>query len=389
VLACIDVSGPAVISIIFCSERRLLTTALDTIKRHWSLIVFLLCLVVLFAFCYWLRNVVLPFALGLIVAYLVHPIIAWVEKRLPYPGRWMRFKRVALIVVFFILLIVIIGLFSFYLFSGVADSFVLLLENAPDYISQSIATMQEWAEMQQQRLPEEIRQQVTDFLLNGGIAISEAMKNSLLKGMASIPSTFSVLLGFFSLPLFLFYILKDSASLREGFVSFLPSGIAVHARNIASVVDVVLGRYIRAQILLGFVVGSLVFVGLMSMRIELAPALAVFAGLTELVPTIGPWIGGAAGVIVTLAVAPDKVIWVIILYFGIQGLENYLLVPRIQGGYLKINPAILIFLLVIGAKIAGFWGILLAAPLTAVIMAIYKYIVEATKEKEIEEALQT
>jgi predicted PurR-regulated permease PerM len=366
-----------------------LTSTLDTIKRHWSLIILLLCLAVLFAFFYWLRNVVLPFALGLILAYLLHPVILWIEKRLPYPGRWVRVKRIGLIIIIFILLIVILGLFSFYLFSGVTHSVALLLEDAPNYISQGVSTVQGWGEILKQKLPEEIRQQVTDYLLNGGIALAEAIKNSIFRSIQSIPKTFSVLLGFFALPIFLFYILKDSRSLKAGFLSYIPQGIKSHAMNIAAVVDTVLGRYIRAQILLGFVVGFLVFIGLLILRIELAPALALFAGLTELIPTLGPWIGGAAGVIVTLAVAPEKVIWVIILYFAVQGLENYLLVPRIQGGYLKINPAILIFLLVIGAKIAGFWGILLAAPLTATVVAIYKYILEVTREKEIEEAPQT
>ena len=81
-----------------------MSEAENTIKRHWNLIVFLLCLVVLFAFFYWLRNVVLPFALGLVIAYLIHPFIVWIEKRLPYLGRWVRVKRIALIVIIFILL---------------------------------------------------------------------------------------------------------------------------------------------------------------------------------------------------------------------------------------------------------------------------------------------
>ena len=78
--------------------------------------------------------------------------------------------------------------------------------------------------------------------------------------------------------------------------------------------------------------------------------------------------------IVVLAIAPEKVIWVAILYLGVQLLENTLLVPRIQGGYLHIHPAIVIVLLVLGAYIAGFWGLILAVPLTATIVEIYKYV---------------
>ena len=141
--------------------------------------------------------------------------------------------------------------------------------------------------------------------------------------------------------------------------------------------------------LLGTVVGVLVFTGLSILGIELAPALAVFAGITELIPIVGPWIGGVAGVIVTLAVAPDKAFLVAVLYVVVQQLENILLVPRIQGGYLRINPAILIVLLVLGAKIAGIWGMILIAPLTAVIVEIYKYVNSAMQMNEAEQVPQT
>jgi predicted PurR-regulated permease PerM len=110
--------------------------------------------------------------------------------------------------------------------------------------------------------------------------------------------------------------------------------------------------------------------------------LALFAGIGELIPILGPWISGAVVVIVTLALAPEKVIWVILLCLGVQLVENSLLVPRIQGGYLRIHPAILIALLVISAYIAGFWGLLLAAPLTATAVEIYKYIRQSYQETE-------
>jgi predicted PurR-regulated permease PerM len=122
-------------------------------------------------------------------------------------------------------------------------------------------------------------------------------------------------------------------------------------------------------------VAYLVFIGLFILGMSsVAPVLAAVAGVTELIPTLGPWIGGAFAVIVTLAIAPEKAIWVVTLFLFVQLLENTLLVPRIQGGYLRIHPAIAIFLLVLGAYIAGFWGILLAVPLAATIVEIYKYV---------------
>ena len=188
--------------------------------------------------------------------------------------------------------------------------------------------------------------------------------------------------GFVTLPIFLFYVLRDSKRLRDGFYSAFSPQVAERTRNIISIVEGVLGRWVRAQLVLGFVVACLCFIGLSILGIELAPALAVFAGLTEFIPILGPWLGGAAGVIVTLAVAPDKVIWVALVYLIVQQLENMLLVPRIQGSYLRIHPAIILVLLPLGAYIAGFWGMVLAVPLTATIVEIYKYIRQSVSVEE-------
>jgi len=107
----------------------------------------------------------------------------------------------------------------------------------------------------------------------------------------------------------------------------------------------------------------------------------IFAAFTELIPTIGPWIGGAAGVLVTWAAAPEKIIWVIALYVGIQLLENIFLAPRIQGQFMHINPALILVLLALGAYLAGFWGMLLIVPVTATIVEIYRYVLKVTQDQ--------
>jgi len=93
-------------------------------------------------------------------------------------------------------------------------------------------------------------------------------------------------------------------------------------------------------------------------------------------------------VIVTLALVPEKAIWVALLFVLVQLLENTLLVPRIQGGYLRIHPAIVIVLLVLGAYLAGFWGLILAVPLTATAVEIYKYVRHSLEVEESEETPQ-
>ncbi len=359
-------------------------TARNAFRRHWRLVSFILGIIVVFWILYALRSAILPFVLGLVLAYLLMPIISWVEKRLPRQGKWLQTKRVSLIILSFIVILGLVGFSSFYIFTALIDAFLVLVNNAPQYISWALFRLQEWAEVFRQQFPPEMQQQANKFILDAGVALGNFIRDTFIKGVSFIPGTFSLMLGFGALPIFLFYILKDSEKLKKSFYSALPPWVAEHTKNIISIIEGVLGRYIRAQLMLGFIVAYLCFVGLLILGIPFAPVLAIFAGVTEFIPTLGPWIGGAAAVIVTLAVAPEKAIWVALLFLAVQLLENSLLVPRIQAAYLRIHPAIVIVLLVLGVYIAGFWGLILAVPLTATIVEIYKYVRHSAKVEEVQ-----
>ncbi len=366
-----------------------MSTRGSAFKRNQSLILFILGFVIVFWLLYAFRSVIFPFILGLALVYLLQPLVSWVERKLPYEGRWLRAKRILIILVIFTVILGLVALLSIYLITVVVHSFLVLLNNVPEYISEGLETLQEWAESIRHQFPSGMQQQVDEFIVDVGTALGNAIQDVFMRGLAFIPTTFTLILGFVSLPIFIFYLLKDSRKISEGFYSIFSPAVAVHARKIIQIIKDVLGRYIRAQLLLGLAVASLVFLGLFIMDIELAPALAVFAGLTELIPILGPWIGGAVGVLVALATAPEKTLWVAFLYFIVQQFENIFLVPRIQGGQLRINPAFLMVLLVLGAYIAGIWGILLAAPLTATIVEIYKYVRESLQRREIEQLSET
>jgi len=318
-----------------------------------------------------------------VLAYLVLPVILWIERKLPRQDKWWQTKRVSLIILSFIVLLGLVGFFSYFIVTAVIDAFRVIVSNAPQYIAQGLLTIREWTEVLREQFPPEMQQQIDEFILEAGAALGNFIRDTFIKGISFIPATFSLVLGFAALPIFLFYILKDSEKLSKSFYSALSPWVAEHTKNIVAIIERVLGRYIRAQLVLGLVVAYFVFIGLLVLGLSsVAPVLAAFAGLTELIPTLGPWIGGAAAVIVILAIAPEKVIWVALLFLVVQLLENSLLVPRIHGGYLHIHPAVMVVLLVLGAYIAGFWGILLIAPLTATIVEIYKYVRHNLKEED-------
>jgi len=309
-------------------------------------------------------------------------MIVWIEHKLPKPSRLKQTKRISLIVIVYLLILGLLALLFYYIVTAIIDSSVLLVENAPQYISRGLFAVQEWAEIIRQQFPPEVQIEVNRYLLEASDTIGNAIRNLFRGGVAQLPSTFSLIFSFVTLPIFLFYILKDWEKIGNNFYSAFHPVVADYLHGVISVIEGVFGRYIRAQILLGIIVAYLSFIGLLILKIPFAPVLSILAGVTELIPVLGPWIGGAAAVIITLAVVPSKVIWVIILFFAIQLVENNLLVPRIQSAYLRIHPAMVLFLLILGAYLAGFWGLILAVPLTATIVGVYRYISSKLRDEE-------
>jgi predicted PurR-regulated permease PerM len=323
-----------------------------------------------------IRGFLLPFVIGIILAYLLMPLVDWLHKKLPPRAKWPNFRRFLAVIIVFILLICLVGGFLYLLVSTIINASVTLINNTPAFLSDAFNRVQQWFEGIISSLPPDVQQQVRDAFSGSASTIGNSIRDAFLGAFSAIPAAFDVILGFAVLPFFLFYLLKDHEKLKRDLSSGLPSGVVRHGRNVVSIIEKVLGRYTRSQLLLGFVVGLLSYIGLRSLGVPYAVALALMAGVGEVIPTLGPWLAGALAVIVTLAAAPEKTLWVALLYFGIQIVENSLLVPKIQSSFLRIHPAVMIVLLVFGAYVAGIWGLILIGPLTATLVEIYKYIMD-------------
>ena len=195
------------------------------------------------------------------------------------------------------------------------------------------------------------------------------------------------MLGLAVAPVLIFYLMKDSTAIRRSLTAPFPARLRPHLEDILAIADRTLGGYIRGQLLLGVVVGTIVAVGLLVLGVPFAVLLGVVAGITELIPIIGPWIGGAVGVVVTLATEPDKVLWVLLLYLIVQLLENTLLVPRIQASTLNMHPVGVILTITIGSQYFGLWGIILGPPVVALAKDVAVYLVQEWKEEADKEEL--
>jgi predicted PurR-regulated permease PerM len=353
------------------------------IRRHWRLLVFILGLILVFWLLWVLLSVILPFIVGLILAYLLLPAIRWVEKRWKGDARKQQIKRVTIIVVIYLLALAFVGAIVFYIIAVLGKSLVTMVQDAPNLIPNGLAAIADWLKSLAIFSSPSIQQQIDVYSAKAGAALSIVLTDSLLSGWDLVKSSSGMILGFAIMPVFTFYILKDWCSLRDRFFAALPLWTRKHTQNVFHILQNVVVRYIRGQLILGLVVAVFTWVLLFFMKIDFALPLAVFGGIMEMVPMIGPWLGGGLAVLVTLAVAPDKVIWVVIGVVVIQLLENILLVPKIQSMQMQIHPALIIVLSILGSYLAGVLGFIIILPLTMFVLGLIKYFRDTVREGRI------
>ena len=367
-----------------------MTEAAEVFKRNKTLFLFLIGLIILCALIYVLREALIPFFIGFIIAYLLLPVVDRIDRRLPlHKKRGREIQRIIIILVVFLVILIIICAIIFLVASSFIASFSTLIANAPTIISKGLDTLGGWFDSLLRNLTPAQQEQAQSVLNNIGTAIGDWLQSSFMSGLRFLPSTFTFVVGFMTLPFFLILFMANIHNLGKGFYSLFSSGIAYHVRNFARILDSVAGRYIRATFLLALVMGFLVYIALLVIGVRLAPALALVAAAFQLIPAIGGALAAIVGVIVALAVAPAKIIWVIIAYLVINLVGGSVLIAKFQGDALNIDSSIVMVLIVVGGFLGGILGMILITPTVAVLFALYKYVRQEIQRSQIEEAQQT
>jgi len=129
-----------------------------------------------------------------------------------------------------------------------------------------------------------------------------------------------------------------------------------------------IGKWLQGQILLALLVGVLVFIGLTILDVRYALALSILAATFEIIPVFGPILAAIPSVIVAFIQSPTLGLWVILLYVIVQQVENHIIYPLVVRKAIGVPPLLVILALLIGGKLGGLPGFILAVPIAATIM---------------------
>lgn len=172
---------------------------------------------------------------------------------------------------------------------------------------------------------------------------------------------------------FTFYLLLEKENL-ERHVAALFTSREQKIAGILKEIEEKLGNWLRGQLMLSLIIGTLSYIGLTVLQIPYALPLSILAGLLEVVPVIGPILSAIPALILAITMSPVLAAGVAAMYFVIQQLENHVIVPQVMRKAVGLNPLVVILAIAIGGRLLGIGGALLAVPVAVVVQIIVTYI---------------
>ena len=328
---------------------------------------------------YQARLALIPFFIGTLFAYIVSPLVDRVSQILPAKTRrgdvWRR--GISVLIVYAVALIGLIAAI-WAVAPSVAQQTQLLVDDLPMILEGARQQLNLWSNNVRELLPATYRMRFDDYLAilisSFSDGASRTIEDYVLAATNAITKTIGIVIGFLVVPFWMFYAIRDRHFAEKSIQRATPPEVRDDLINLARIGDSILGRYLRGQLLLGLVVGVSVGLAMKLLGVQWALWLGVWAGITELIPVAGPWLGAIAGLIVVAATNPDLFIWVVVIYLTVQLTENILLAPRIQGHAVRIHPGLILLLLVVAGSLWGAVGVIVIVPIAALLKELFWYL---------------
>lgn len=308
------------------------------------------------------------FIIGLLVAYVLDPLVTWLAGRRVPRGLATLFAM--------LLAAAIVGAIAVLFVDTIATQAAAFIAGLPA----AFAQLETW--VRSLGLPAGIEADVLGFL--GSVEATAqgfditALFEPLLEGLFAILGSFFTLL---TLPFFLFFVLAGRPTLARQVRDVLPGPWRDDILTVLGISLSSFGTYIRAEAIVAAILGVMVFVGITILGLTVHPGflefallLAVIAAFSELIPNYGPWIAAIPAVAISLTLSPEAVVATILLYLVVMFVEGQVLVPKIEGGAFSFHPALVLFLVVAGVALMGILGAILALPVTAAAWRSARYV---------------
>lgn len=204
----------------------------------------------------------------------------------------------------------------------------------------------------------------------------ETLMNLLVGALGVVGRLVHLLVIVVLTPILAFYILADLPRLEDGLERLVPPASRGEVVDVARRIGRAVGGYFRGQVLVATFVGVATATGLGILGLPFWALVGAAAGVFNLIPLVGPFVGGTVGVIVALTVGEGgtQAIWVVVIMVAVQQVDNHLISPQILSRTVKVHPLTVILGLLVAGSLYGLLGMLVAIPIIAASKLVVVYL---------------
>lgn len=317
-------------------------------------------------FLYLVRDVIALIFVSVLIVSAIDPAVDWLQrKRIP------RSLGVAMI---YVLLFAIVGLSISFLIPPLVEQFRDFSQKIPSFsheLTNLVNDVEKYFGSGQTPTNQQALPQLSDNL--------SSLSGKIFSGTVGVFSGFISAIAILAMA---FYMAVKEDGIRKFIISLTPEKHRQYAANLTERIKFKMGRWLLGQLILMVIIFTLDFVGLSLLKVPYALALAIFAGLMEVIPYVGPIISAVPGVILGFTISPLTGFLTLLLYWLAQQFENYVVVPQIMKKAVGLNPITVIVALLIGIRLGGISGAILAIPAAAAIGVVTEDLLADKDKKE-------
>ena len=344
----------------------------------WGLFVRIAVVVLLVYVVYHVRSIIVCVMVAVMLAYVMLPGVEFLCSRRFGSLSYKSQRLLASIVVFIVLLGLAIVLMSYVVapfktqvnsFKGNVDTYIAGLEKLSKRAGDLYA-----------KLPDDVKDLFGDKDKSRAKETLYRWVNAMWRSTAGLASH---IVDIILIPVLAFYFVLDYRTLRREFVGALPKSRRREALKLLRSTGGILQNYAVGQLILCIIAGVLTALALWVFHIDYLLALAVLAGVTRAIPIVGPIIAGAVITLIGLLKSPIVGINLLAFFSLMHLVESKFILPKLIGDRMRLHPAVIIIVLLIGAEFFGIFGMFLAAPVAAAIRELVRfYIIEPSSRRE-------
>ncbi|MEK7590550.1 MAG: AI-2E family transporter [Patescibacteria group bacterium] len=294
-------------------------------------------------------DVLVALFLAVVVSSALDPIVTWLEKK--------KIPRILGTLAIYIVAVFILAFIIYAIVPIALSEFSSLLNSLNEKISRP-----DLAFINISQLVDAINEglgRVTNVLISGSQSFLD-ITSKFFGGIALTASVFVLS----------FYLTVGKDGVERFLLTILPPTYEARAIELYTKVRRKIGRWLRGQMLLSLVIGVTVFLGLWLLGVKYSLILGILAGIFELVPYVGPIFSGSVAVLVAATDSLTLGVYALLLFILIQQIENNVLVPAVMSLTTSLNPVVILISLLVGAKLFGFIGLILAVPAAVLLQEI-------------------